>query len=134
MVQMLSGLITYLLLAIYCREQHDENVSIKRVRELRIKIQNETLDANSNFSPNDDLNFKVDFNIETYNVELSFDVLSVPKGLPSNKGFKKGDSILVSTSRKPYLNDFRKEMDARFDGKMYVSKDKTFAGFIGKPK
>jgi hypothetical protein len=42
MVQILSGLITYLLLAIYCREQHNEKVSIKRVRELRIKIQNET--------------------------------------------------------------------------------------------
>jgi len=42
MVQILSGLITYLLLAIYCHEQHGELVSIKRVRELRIKIQNET--------------------------------------------------------------------------------------------
>ena len=42
MVQIVSGLITYLLLAIYCREQHNEKVSIKRVRELRIKIQNET--------------------------------------------------------------------------------------------
>ncbi len=42
MVQILSGLITYLLLAIYCHEQHNEKVSIKRVRELRIKIQNET--------------------------------------------------------------------------------------------
>ena len=41
MVQILSGLITYLLLAIYCREQHNEKVTIKRVRELRIKIQNE---------------------------------------------------------------------------------------------
>ncbi len=42
MVQILSGLITYLLLAIYCREQHNEKVTITRVRELRIKIQNET--------------------------------------------------------------------------------------------
>ena len=41
MVQIFAGLITYLLLAIYCREQHNEKVSIKRVRELRIKIQNE---------------------------------------------------------------------------------------------
>ena len=40
-IQILSGLITYLLLAIYCREQYAEPVSIKRVRELRIKIQNE---------------------------------------------------------------------------------------------
>ncbi len=42
MVQILSGLITYLLLAIYCHEQHGEKVSIKRVRELRNKIINET--------------------------------------------------------------------------------------------
>lgn len=41
MVQMLAGLITYLLLSIYCHEQHNEKVSIKRVRELRIQIQNE---------------------------------------------------------------------------------------------
>lgn len=41
MVQLLAGLITYLLLAIYCHEQHHEKVSIKRVRELRIKIRNE---------------------------------------------------------------------------------------------
>ena len=47
MVQILAGLITYLLLAIYCREQHNEKVSIKRVRELRIRIQNEMRNANS---------------------------------------------------------------------------------------
>ena len=41
MVQMIAGLITYLLLAIYCHETHGEKVSIKRVRELRIKIKNE---------------------------------------------------------------------------------------------
>lgn len=41
MVQILGGLMTYLLLAIYCREQHNEKVTIKRVRQLRIKIQNE---------------------------------------------------------------------------------------------
>ena len=47
MVQILAGLITYLLLAIYCREQHNEKVSIKRVRQLRIKIQNEIRIASS---------------------------------------------------------------------------------------
>ena len=41
MVQILAGLITYLLLAIYCHKQHNEHVSIKRLRELRIRIQNE---------------------------------------------------------------------------------------------
>jgi hypothetical protein len=49
MVQILAGLITYLLLAIYCYQQYNEKVSIKRVRELRIKIQNEirTFDSNT---------------------------------------------------------------------------------------
>ncbi len=42
MVQILSGLITYLLLAIYCQEEHGEKVNIKRVRELRNRIQNES--------------------------------------------------------------------------------------------
>ena len=41
MAQILGGLITYLLLAIYCHEEHQERVSINRVRELRIKIRNE---------------------------------------------------------------------------------------------
>jgi len=41
MVQILAGLITYLLLAIYCHNNFREKVSIKRVRELRIKINNE---------------------------------------------------------------------------------------------
>jgi hypothetical protein len=41
MVQMLAGLITYLLLAIYCHTEYAEKVSIRRVRELRIKIKNE---------------------------------------------------------------------------------------------
>ncbi len=41
MVQILAGLITYLLLAIYCHEKYNEKVSIKRVRELRIIIQNQ---------------------------------------------------------------------------------------------
>ncbi len=46
MVQILSGLITYLLLAIYCHEQHGEPVSIRRVRQLRNQIRNE---ANQHF-------------------------------------------------------------------------------------
>ncbi len=41
MVQILGGLITYLLMAIYCREHFNEKVSIKRVRELRTTILNE---------------------------------------------------------------------------------------------
>ena len=44
LMQILSGLITYLLLAIYCHEQHDERVSIQRVRQLRNKIRNEAPD------------------------------------------------------------------------------------------
>ncbi|MCK4821552.1 hypothetical protein KA005_37645 [bacterium] len=39
--RILAGIITYLLLAIYCHGQHNEKVNIKRVRELRIKIRNE---------------------------------------------------------------------------------------------
>jgi len=56
MVQILAGLITYLLLAIYCHRQYNERVSIKRVRQLRMKIQNE-LRANA-FDGTPDSNFK----------------------------------------------------------------------------
>ena len=41
MIQVLGGLITYLLLAIYCHKHFQERVSVNRVRELRINIQNE---------------------------------------------------------------------------------------------
>ncbi|WP_318842540.1 transposase, partial [Citrifermentans bremense] len=44
MAQILGGLITYLLLAIYCHEEHNERVSINRVRELRTKIRNEIVE------------------------------------------------------------------------------------------
>jgi hypothetical protein len=40
-MQILSGLITYLLLGIYCHEEHGERVNINRVRELRNNIRNE---------------------------------------------------------------------------------------------
>ena len=45
MVQILAGLITYLLLAIHCHQNHREPVNIKLVRKLRIKIQNELRSA-----------------------------------------------------------------------------------------
>lgn len=41
MVQILAGLISYLLMAIYCHEQFGEKVSIKRIRQLRNNIKNE---------------------------------------------------------------------------------------------
>ena len=41
MVQILGGLITYLLMVLYCREQFNEGVSIYRIRQLRISILNE---------------------------------------------------------------------------------------------
>lgn len=43
MTQILAGLITYLLLAIYCHNEFNEKVSIKRVRQLRNNIKNATL-------------------------------------------------------------------------------------------
>lgn len=42
MIQMLAGLITYTLLAIYCQEQQGEPVSIHRVSQLRNQILNES--------------------------------------------------------------------------------------------
>lgn len=51
MVQILSGLITYLLLAIYCQEQHGEPVSIRRVRQLRNQIRNEAMRLSGNKPP-----------------------------------------------------------------------------------
>ena len=41
MVQILAGLITYILMAVYCRKHHNEPVSVRRIRQLRIIIRNE---------------------------------------------------------------------------------------------
>jgi len=41
MVQLLAGLITYLLMAIYCRKHYNEPVSAVRLRQIRIAIRNE---------------------------------------------------------------------------------------------
>jgi hypothetical protein len=53
MIQLLSGLITYLLISIYCENHYQDRVSIKRVRQLRINIRNESrmsrLDSFLNF-------------------------------------------------------------------------------------
>lgn len=49
LIQLLAGLITYLLLAIYCHEHFYERVSIKRVREIRIKLRNEARAVTRNF-------------------------------------------------------------------------------------
>jgi IS4 transposase len=58
MVQIFGGLITYLLMAIYCHEEFKEKVSIKRVRQLRIKIMNELFHGQDNSGGTDDNNFK----------------------------------------------------------------------------
>jgi len=58
MVQILGGLITYLLLAIYCREQFNEEVSIKRVRELRNTILNELSSSQNNIEKPENQIFK----------------------------------------------------------------------------
>ena len=51
MVQILAGLITYLLMAIYCHEQFNEPVSIRRIRQLRNTIQNELRNGKKNIWP-----------------------------------------------------------------------------------
>lgn len=45
LIQILAGLITYLLLAIYCQEEYAERVSIQRFREIRIRIRNEMIES-----------------------------------------------------------------------------------------
>ncbi|OEU52939.1 MAG: hypothetical protein BA871_09180 [Desulfuromonadales bacterium C00003096] len=63
LMQILSELITYLLLVIYCHGEHGEKVSIQRVRELRYTIRNEAAEdaAFAGLGPPDiiDLDFGV---------------------------------------------------------------------------
>lgn len=58
MVQLLGGLITYLLMTIYCRKQFNEEVSIKRVRELRTIILNELFNIQDDIGKNQKQIFK----------------------------------------------------------------------------
>ena len=64
MIQILAGLITYLLLAIYCHEQYNEKVSIRRVRQLRNKILNESRQIKCNC-----LDFKQDKKFLSYRAD-----------------------------------------------------------------
>jgi len=43
MVQILSGLITYMLLAIYCHEEFGERVNIRRLRQISLEIQRDMI-------------------------------------------------------------------------------------------
>jgi len=45
MVQILGGLITYILLAIYCHNQFREKVSVQKVREMELKIRKKILEG-----------------------------------------------------------------------------------------
>ena len=42
MIQLLAGLIIYLLISIYCQSRYHDKVSIKRVRQLRIDVRKES--------------------------------------------------------------------------------------------
>jgi hypothetical protein len=53
MVQILAGLITYLLLAIHCHKNFQEKVSIRLVRQLRTTIENEL-----RWLPDDDVDWQ----------------------------------------------------------------------------
>ena len=64
MAQILAGLITYLLLAIYCHQKYNEKVTIKRVRQLRILIQNQLRCTGSEYQ--NYLDLKNQPNLSTY--------------------------------------------------------------------
>jgi IS4 transposase len=53
MVQILAGLITNLLLAIYCHDNYNDEVSIKRVRQLSIDMRNQSFAAWNDASPHE---------------------------------------------------------------------------------
>jgi len=59
MVQIVAGLITYLLLAIYCRQEHNEPVSISRVRGLRNKIANEAAELQNQRNERQGKSYKI---------------------------------------------------------------------------
>ncbi len=49
---------TNILLAIYCHEEFNEKIAIKKVRQLRTKILNELFNAQGNSEPIEDNNSK----------------------------------------------------------------------------
>ncbi|MGK5095449.1 IS4 family transposase [Deltaproteobacteria bacterium TL4] len=53
LMQILAGLITYLLVAIYCHTQFDQKVNIERFRKIRIQIHNELRAISSEAQPHE---------------------------------------------------------------------------------
>ena len=53
LMQILAGLITYLLLAIYCYKQFGKKINIERLRKIRIQIQNELRGASCDAHPHE---------------------------------------------------------------------------------
>ena len=53
LMQILAGLITYLLVAIYCHMQFDQKVNLERFRKIRIQIQNELRETSSDAQPHE---------------------------------------------------------------------------------
>lgn len=60
-VQIVAGLITYLLLAVYFRIRHNEKVSINRVRQLRAEIRNENRPSGYQPSATENINIVIKF-------------------------------------------------------------------------
>ncbi len=68
-VQIFGGLISYRLMAINCREQYNEKVSIERIRELRIKINNEFMGFEQSNNPEfDDYDFDLKDLFQGYSI------------------------------------------------------------------
>ncbi len=53
LMQILAGLITYLVLAVYCHKHFGKKVNIERLRKIRIQIQNELRRDSSDDSPHE---------------------------------------------------------------------------------
>lgn len=51
MVQIFGGLISYLVIAIYCHEEFNEKISIERIQQLRTKILNELFQSKDSSGP-----------------------------------------------------------------------------------
>ncbi len=80
---------------------------------------------------------KTEFNKQKHQVEIWFKVLEVPKNIApqiEEIGIKPGDEILIIVSRKPTLEEFKKETSKYFEGQIITSGDGSYAGFVGKKK
>ncbi|NQU78280.1 L-histidine N(alpha)-methyltransferase [Candidatus Woesearchaeota archaeon] len=79
----------------------------------------------------DDVQYFVGFNHDTSDIEMKFRICDLPEKSRC-LGFDVGDELVVATSRKPTLDQFRRTAEEYFSGQVLFSPDRSYVAFLGQ--